>query len=48
LQAVGQTRMLDATLKVSGGNQQIISAVNVGPVGSGTPRQMQFLLRLDF
>lgn len=26
----------------------IISTVNTGPVGTGTPRQMQFLLRADF
>jgi hypothetical protein len=27
---------------------QIISTVNTGPVGTGTPRQMQFALRLEF
>jgi hypothetical protein len=27
---------------------EITSVVNVGPVGTGTPRQMQFALRLDF
>jgi hypothetical protein len=27
---------------------QIVSVVNAGPVGTGTPRQMQFMLRLEF
>jgi hypothetical protein len=27
---------------------QIISTVNTGPVGTGTPRQIQFMLRLEF
>jgi hypothetical protein len=27
---------------------QIIGTVNLGPVGTGTPRQIQFLLRVDF
>lgn len=27
---------------------QILSTVNTGPVGTGTPRQMQFMLRLSF
>jgi hypothetical protein len=27
---------------------EIISPVNVRPVGSGAPRQIQFLLRVDF
>jgi hypothetical protein len=27
---------------------EITSVVNVGPVGTGTPRQAQFALRLDF
>jgi Carboxypeptidase regulatory-like domain len=27
---------------------QIVSVVNPGPVGTGTPRQMQFMLRLEF
>jgi hypothetical protein len=38
-------------LDSAGGNNtfgEIISPVNVGPVGSGTPRQIQFLLRADF
>jgi hypothetical protein len=26
----------------------IISTLNTGPVGTGTPRQMQFMLRLGF
>ena len=32
----------------SGTFGQIISTVNPGPVGTGTPRQIQFLLRLQF
>jgi hypothetical protein len=27
---------------------QIIGTVNLGPVGTGTPRQIQFLIRVDF
>ncbi|MBB5065919.1 TonB-dependent receptor [Granulicella mallensis] len=27
---------------------QIVGAVNTGPVGTGTPRQIQFMLRLEF
>jgi hypothetical protein len=27
---------------------QIISTVNTGPVGTGTPREIQFALRLEF
>jgi hypothetical protein len=27
---------------------QIVSVVNAGPVGTGTPRQMQFMLRVEF
>jgi hypothetical protein len=27
---------------------QILSTVNTGPVGTGTPREMQFSLRLEF
>jgi hypothetical protein len=27
---------------------QIIAAVNTGPVGTGTPRQIQFALRANF
>jgi hypothetical protein len=27
---------------------QIVATVNVGPVGTGTPRQAQFMLRLEF
>jgi len=26
----------------------ILSTVNTGPVGTGTPRQMQFVLRAEF
>jgi Carboxypeptidase regulatory-like domain len=37
-----------ADLSSSGNFGLINSSVNVGPVGTGTPRQIQFMLRLDF